>query len=230
MFLAAYPQHFSSSLDIPRVGLRNSYFKHNIGPIQLITLDSGAFTHSNSKKQIEFLIKCLDSNQNFIPIIIYSESLFPSCIQEYSDFDFKSAQKELLPIIDNYKIPLVFENGSNYFKRTKPIYRGKPFIRSPNSKDDTQKGTIYLGDGNFGSDFNECPKDYQISDDYFEKRDKYNNFWWITTSNSKRRMRLRAYNLEGQIIDSFEMGIQNFKVKKSPNNFLYYALLQLVEF
>lgn len=104
MYLVGFPQHLNSSTEIPSVIDRSSYFVHFFGQFSLITLDSGCFFNSSDPNQINFLKSILESVVNSISIVIYSGSIYPSCVSENDSIMSNASRETLVQIFDQYKV------------------------------------------------------------------------------------------------------------------------------
>lgn len=171
------PQHFDSleSKGIPDVRSRRSHMYHLIGPVALLTLDTGyTKTYEEEAQYIEEMAKKF-SQQNYVMMANYHVPLYPSCfVEDANHFQSQEAldlsRKYFEPLFVKYQFKLCFENHVHKFKRTKPI-----------------NGVVYIGDGSFGVEGTDCPKEHRIDDDFLATK-KYvdSNHYWLGTLFSNR--------------------------------------------
>ena len=105
-FLMNFPQHLNSSLETPYLNQRRSYLVHYLGLITLITLDSGSFFKVNDENQLNFLENTLKQSISTLRFVIYSESLYPSCVKRDQSFNFKKSRLYWTPLFDKYDVSI----------------------------------------------------------------------------------------------------------------------------
>jgi len=155
-----------------------TFFSRAFSPyLSLIVLDSSHITPVS--EQVEWLKSTLQSSINYPYIIlVYHVPLYPS----HRSFDGEVSVEERklwLPLFDEYKVNVCFENHDHTFKRTKPMRNGQV----------VEGGTVYLGDGCFGVN----PRTIEnFSLGYLEKADSKRHFWYVE---------INANELKAQAID-----------------------------
>lgn len=162
-----------------------TYFYRKFEPyLLLILLDSNHIVPISD--QVEWLKNTLEQNSSYPYIIpIYHVPMYPS----HRPFDGPISvelRKMWLPLFDEHKISVAFENHDHTFKRTKPL---KNSIVSA-------EGTVYLGDGCFGVPPREI-KNMELG--YLEKADSKRHFWFIEITSEK--LIAKAVDIEGDIFD-----------------------------
>lgn len=101
------------------------------------------------------------------------------------------------------------ENGCNYFKRTKPILGGEVVEKG---------GTVYLGDGNFGSQTRTCFNPPDFDESKFVKRGPQNHFWWV--NQRANGVTFKAIEIKANLIDEFFIPLNGKQVFKSEQEAL----------
>ncbi|KAL4450819.1 hypothetical protein ABPG74_011661 [Tetrahymena malaccensis] len=164
---------------IPSISSRPSYHYHLIGNIILFALDSGYIMNYDGV-QLEWMKTIANKYKDYYKVALYHYPIFPACLFDDKKWDSpnSSAVGENIwaPIFDQYNFVAAIENHTKQFKRTYPI---KNKIKS-------QGGTVYFGDGNWGSVSEDCFKssnNYQI----FEKliTTGIQHFWTATVQSDK---------------------------------------------
>ncbi|KAJ3446819.1 purple acid phosphatase [Anaeramoeba flamelloides] len=100
-----------------------------------------------------------------------------------------------LDLIDEYKIPIVFEYHSHIMKRTKPLRANEFGYKG--------EGTVYIGDGSMGRVRSDTRDPNQLR--WYEEKISPENHGWIVKVKG-RQYSFLAYNKVGNIIDSFSRG------------------------
>lgn len=79
-----------------------------------------------------------------------------------------------VPLFDEYRVQIAFENHVHELKRTVPLYG--------NEETDPNKGTVYLGDGAWGVDMFSCADEGGKANmpNFMAKNSSDNNVWKMT--------------------------------------------------
>ncbi len=163
----------------------NTFFSKIFRPyLSLIILDSSHIIPVS--EQVEWLKSTLDSSQNLPYIIpVYHVPLYPSH-RSFEGGVSVEERKLWLPLFDEYKVNVCFENHDHTFKRTKPLRNGQV----------VENGTIYLGDGCFGVN----PRTIEnFSLGYLEKADSKRHFWYIEINSNE--LKAQAIDDNGTLFD-----------------------------
>lgn len=164
-----------------------TYFARIFEPyLLLIVLDSNHLISVSD--QTDWLKTTINRNYPYI-ICTYHVPMYPS----HRSFEGTTSAEERnlwLPLFDNYKVSVCFENHDHTFKRTKILKNNQP----------SSEGTVYLGDGCFGV----IPREIKNFDlGYLEKADSKRHFWVVDIS--KEKLTARAVDEEGIIFDEISL-------------------------
>jgi acid phosphatase type 7 len=169
---------------------RPLYHFHLIGNHSSITvLDSGIITDHQSQSQWLEKIWNEDPLSKRSKITLYHVPLYPSV----RDFNFKESalgRKYWLPLFDKHKVSLSLENHDHMFKRT--------FHMKNNHK--STDGTVYIGDGCFGTLKHKIPAEKPW---YAFKFGKHYHLWILNVESTG--ITAKAVNENGVIVDSFKI-------------------------
>ena len=188
------PEHAPFYFDYFRQGnTGTSYFSLPLGSeTKLFVLDSG-HTQRHDGKQLDWLESELEASKSAkIKLALYHVPIYPSirfvkknaaykAICYFLSFgkieNFKkrlysyaslAGRKHWLPLFDKYKMTVAFEHHDQTLKRTKLLRSGKPH----------PEGTLYLGDGNWGSEI-QYPPIQGYFNSYFKKLKGKSHFFWL---------------------------------------------------
>ncbi len=164
------------------------YFTRTLGAnLVLFALDSGHLVRHDGP-QTEWLAAQLENFKNKIwKIAVYHVPLYPS----HRPFDgglSVAGRTYWLPLFDQYKLDIAFENHDHTFKRSKPLRNNAV----------QADGTIYLGDGCFGVP----PRTVEPERWYLEKAESRQHFWVVNVS--KEKLVCEAVDVEGKVFDRVE--------------------------
>lgn len=148
-------------------------------------------------EQTDWLKSTLESSKRYPYIIpVYHVPLYPSH-RSFEGGVSVEERKLWLPLFDEYKVNVCFENHDHTFKRTKPLRAGQI----------NEDGTIYLGDGCFGV----TPRTIEnFSLGYFEKAESKRHFWYVEIDATQ--LKAQAIDEHGNLFD--EVSISPRKMEK----------------
>lgn len=192
LFFSLFPQHFlQSSLSVPPISSRLSYFHLLAGPCLLLLLDSG-YIVPYSSPQSDWLNATLSQYSDIkYKFAVYHQPIYGSSQRpDYDVMPIVQGLKHWVPLFDKYSLTVAFENHIHSMKRTKPM-RG--------SKVD-ELGTVYVGDGQWGTP--DVEEELDGEDQLFEVKRKANHVWLVEISDTNTTV--TAYSSStGEIIDQF---------------------------
>jgi len=177
-YMTYFPQHSRLSSrtkailpEVPTFEERKSYHYHKIGKMLLFTLDSGYY--SDLKEQALWMESILKDHLSWIKIALYHCPIYYACrdiaVKNHEVID--AQRKEWMPVFDDNKFMLAFENHEHYMKRT---------LSLRNDKYDSL-GTVYIGNGQWGTyDHKNC-KLYNETGVY-ESIQEVNHYWAVNIS------------------------------------------------
>ncbi len=162
-----------------------TYFSRTFYPyLSLIVLDSNHIVPVS--EQVNWLKETLEISKNMPYIIpVYHVPLYPS----HRSFDGSVSAEERklwLPLFDEYKVNVCFENHDHTFKRTKPLRGGQA----------VEEGTVYLGDGCFGVNPRTI-ENFPLG--YLEKADSKRHFWYVEINSNE--LKAQAIDDAGTLFD-----------------------------
>lgn len=166
------------------------YFSRVFGPnLHVVALDSGHIEpHAN---QTAWLREQFEGNagvKHHIPV--YHVPFWPS----HRDFEgggSVAGREQWMPLFDEFKVPVAFENHDHTFKRTVPIRNGE---KNP-------EGTVYLGDGCMGVGAREIKNGDAW---YIEKASSTQHIWVVDVD--ANGVSCRAIDVEGNQFDQWKTG------------------------
>ncbi len=192
-----------------------SYFSLPLGKdTHLFVLDSG-HTHKHAGQQLEWLKQELETHQSKrTKIALYHVPLYPSIrfiekgvaykalcrllsfskvenpdIRLYS-YASLAGRTHWLPLFDQYEVTVAFEHHDQTLKRTKPLRSGKPH----------PQGTLYLGDGGWGSKLQYPPIQGYFNDHFTTLKGKRHFFWLINIESD--HITYSAISSNGTLLDN----------------------------
>ncbi|MFZ0564590.1 MAG: metallophosphoesterase family protein [Chlamydiales bacterium] len=195
---------------------KESYFNLTIGErVSLFVLDSGHAAQHDGP-QLEWFEEQLEKVKEVpIKIAIYHVPLFPSIRFAKKDLTYRTfysavelwkgrlvanklyssqscqGRKYWLPLFDKYNFTACFEHHDQTLKRTKLIREGKEAI----------KGTVYLGDGGWGSEEQHPPLQGYFNNYFAALQGKVHFFWAIEIDEDK--ITYVAMTPSGRVVDHF---------------------------
>lgn len=125
---------------IPEINDRKSYDYHLIGKILFLNLDS-AYLSPFYGSQLDFIKSISYKHPEYLKMAQYHNPIYSSCGTPVIE-----AEQYWVPEFDNFRFLAAFENHVHVFKRTFPL-TGRKY---------NPKGTVYLGDGNWGANSQKC--------------------------------------------------------------------------
>ena len=194
MFYSMFPQHFSpKAFQVPAISSRLSYFHLLAGPCLFLLLDTGYMTDYTGA-QLSWLNSTL-SNHTSIPykFAVYHQPIYGSSTRP--DYDVMPVVQGLyhwVPLFDYYSLSVGFENHIHSLKRTKPL-KGSRIV---------DKGTVYVGDGQWGTP--DIEHELDGVEDWMEVKKKENHFWLVEISATNASV--TAYSgRTGEVLDQFHL-------------------------
>ncbi|KAF2070046.1 hypothetical protein CYY_008628 [Polysphondylium violaceum] len=168
---------------------RPQYHKHLIGnDTVIIALDSDVVESIES--QIPFLEATLNSTaQRRFKLGLYHIALYPCTKISLDDDITASAREHWSGIFDRYNLTVGFENHYHLYKRTKQLRGGQQ----------SETGTLYIGDGSWGVDTVLKVYDY----DYLAKAGKIQHVMKGTISPFSSKISIESYNSDKIVFDSW---------------------------
>ena len=194
LYLQYFPQHFRKDSNgnftkgIPDINERKTYFYHVLGNILYLSLDSG-YIYDFRGEQLTWMNNTMAQFPHLIKFSHYHVPTYSSCVNK--DVDKTHNMEALLywnPLFDKYKMMTAFENHVHLFKRTLKL---KGNLYDP-------KGTLYLGDGLWGVQSNQCEEE-AFEDRIFVKISRETHVW--VTNITKNTVEHLAMGLDGKIFD-----------------------------
>lgn len=160
------------------------YFTRKLGSeIDLVVLDSGHVTSHAS--QVSYLKKVLSESKARFKVALYHVPCYPTH-RPYDEYYSTLGRKYWVPVFDEFRVDLAFENHEHVFKRTHPL---------KNNKID-KEGTVYLGDGCWGR----TPRTVTAKRWYHVKASPKEHIWLV--QNQKAGLDCRALDRTGQVFDT----------------------------
>ncbi|GAM23536.1 hypothetical protein SAMD00019534_067110 [Acytostelium subglobosum LB1] len=150
-FLRYFPQMVKSDDPGQNIQARSTYSAFNIGGPNgtvVFRLDSG---HSATyPEQTSWMLDQLKNKYNNTQyrFAIYHVPAYPT-IRVYETPASADVRKNWIPVFDEHKFQVSFENHDHAYKRTLPMYANQVVNQSSPAG---QKGTVYMGDGSWGVD------------------------------------------------------------------------------
>ena len=152
-----FVQYFTQGFSDPKVPpLETRQLTHAVSLTDLIiySLDVG-YDQAVQGQQHFWLEDHMLKNPNQLKFAHYHDPTYTSCIREDVDV-FHNLQTVLQwnPIFDRYHLLAAFENHAHLFKFSRKLKGNLPH----------DNGTLYLGDGAWGADINDCilNKNYEL--------------------------------------------------------------------
>jgi acid phosphatase type 7 len=186
VFYHFYPQNTFEN-DVPSIDHRNSYLTHRIGEdILFLSLDTGYDTPI--KNQTKWLEEQLKGTFKY-KFIQYHHPFYSACTKGEKYGVANEGRDQWVPLFDQYKVTMVFENHVHGFKRTKPLKNSSV----------SEDGIIYIGDGSWGPLLSSWTPANQ---NLMEKSSEVHHVW-ILRLKGNGEIDVKAYGTEGQVIDEF---------------------------
>lgn len=107
----------------------------------------------------------------------------------------KLMQKNWCPLFEQYSVAAVFEHDHHAYKRTHPLYQGKP---------DAARGVLYLGDGAWGVKPRPIKRDGDLP--YLARSESKNHLILVNILDDKRTY--EAIDVNGKVFDRVEQSGQ----------------------
>ena len=195
LFFSLFPQHFPqpTSVQVPPIAARLSYFHLLAGPCLFLLLDSG-YVAPYSSPQSDWLNATLSQHAAIkYKFAVYHQPIYGSSQRpDYDVMPVVQGLKHWVPLFDEHALTVAFENHIHAMKRTKPL-------RGSRVED---KGTVYVGDGQWGTPG--LPEELDAEDQLFEVKRKENHVWLVEISEFNATV--SAYSSQsGTIIDHFSL-------------------------
>jgi len=207
-YMVYFPQH-SKTLgnhtilhQVPGLDERKSYHYHKLGKVIMFVLDSGYIT--DVSEQALWMTSILESHGQYIKIAAYHCPIYYAC----NDHQMKlhrivmAQRKEWLNVFDDYKFALAFENHEHYMKRTQAL-RNDGY---------DPKGTIYLGNGQWGTyDSKRCKEVNQTG--LYDHIEEVNHYWAINVSVANGIISNTPYNERSeQLLYTYEQRLEDYEL------------------
>lgn len=199
-----------------------SYFSLPFGKkMQLFVLDSGHAT-PHGGEQSSWLAEELQRAKDLpVKIALYHVPLFPSLRFVEKDLIYRSlhgivelwkdkssadklfsresalGKQHWLPLFDQYTLTVAFEHHDQALKRTKLIRYGK----------EDKEGTLYLGDGGWGSALQYPPIQGYFHTYFNELKGKVHFFWFVEINQNE--IRYEAISSSGKVLDHYIQQIRS---------------------
>jgi len=191
-----FPQNTVNG-SVPGLGGRGTYFSHKFGSkLHIISLDT-EYLDKMEGRQTAWLEETLANSDAEIKIVQYHGPIYaawdPEDKEDYLVID--EGKEKWLPLFDRYNVTVASENHSHGFKRSKRIKYGH----------EHPKGTIYLGEGNWGARIPPIGC-VPIHEEFIEKVSIDNNVWLLEIDNTNI-LRATAYNEKGDLLDEIDITI-----------------------
>lgn len=172
---------------IPKRKDRRTYFTKKFGDsVLLLVLDTGYEVEMAEQEQF---IKDELSKDYTYKFAIYHHPLYSAWSKGEKDKATSQGRKIWVPLFDEHKLTMSFENHVHGFKRTKPLKDGKV----------AEGGTIYIGDGSWGPLVGHWGVNNR---DLMENYGRIHHVWQIEFDENQQ-LKANAYNDKGENIDSF---------------------------
>lgn len=203
LYLQYFPQHLRTDIngsflpEVPEIKERKTYFYHTLGNLLYLSLDSGYIADFKGD-QLSWMNRTMLKFNDYIKFAQYHEPSYSSCVNKDKDKTHNMAS--LLywnPMFDHFKMMTVFENHVHLFKRTWKL-KGNLI---------DEKGTLYLGDGLWGVQANECDEEI-IEDRIFAKISKDIHVW--VTTITKTKVKHMALGLNASIFDEDSQNVTDY--------------------
>ena len=174
-------------------GEKRSYFSRRFGghtAIYVLDTDHIALVDGAQK---DWLAADLSSDQDLANrFALYHVPLYPS-VRSPDDSVTTRARHSWGPLFDQFQLTAAFENHDHALKRTHPLRAGIP----------ATAGTIYIGDGCFGTK----PREVAPGRDYIANSVGIRHFWSIRATPTQ--VRLDAFDIKGRLRDSTTINRSN---------------------
>ena len=166
-----------------------SYFTRKLGAnLSLLVLDSNHL-HAAGAAQRTWIEQQLKKYRNLAyRIAVYHRPLYPGGL--YPGVEPGPAldlTEQWLDLFDRYRLTIGLENHFHVYKRSKSLFQ-----RAVSEND---QGTVYLGDGAWGTDPREVVNDLW----YLVRADSKNHFWVLDVDHSA--IEFRAVDSNGDVFD-----------------------------
>lgn len=179
---------FQSHFDLPDNGakgaLAGTSYSFDYGSAHFVVLD----TESHIKDQAKWLKDDLSQTQQ--PWIIVALHRGP-----YGGSQDEAVLKRWVPLFDEYGVDLVLQGHNHEYVRSYPIRDGQVV------EDGEGKGTVYVVPNASGAKFNEKKADRSDQRVHFQNNKQM--FAGIRISGD--RLTYQAYDIDGKLLDEFEM-------------------------
>lgn len=208
-FYTFFPQHFPRSPEngsiiqsVPALNQRVPFFYHEMAGVMHLSLDSG-YIYNFSGVQYDYMQNAFQrsADHKTLRMVAYHVPAYPSCGLEkgYRPQGTIDAYLYWLPLFDQFRVMIAYENHVHEMKRTYPI--------AGNGKAASKNATTYLGDGAIGVSIDECQFGANIPD-LFAYVSSENHAWITRVSNQSTFVEGVAAN--GTILDSVLIHHQYF--------------------
>ena len=199
LYFLFFPQHFPRDENgnveyrLPNVAERMPYFRHSIGLCSFYTLDSG-YVANYTGAQLAWLKATLPTDTAQYKFAQYHLPIYPSLhLDPDETLPSGEALKYWVPLFDQYRFTVVFENHEHSFKRTVPLTC---------SMEDPQ-GVVYVGDGQWGAGSQTTPNPgFEQDPDIFLKEGLNFHVWVGEITETQAKFTAIGLN-PGDIVDSF---------------------------
>lgn len=157
------------------------------GYLSIVLLDSG---HSQPvSAQTAWLDSALSTRDRFPYLFAcYHRPTYGTLVKP----DNEDIRSQWVPLFEDHRVDLVFENDHHVYKRTHPIYKNEKT---------GDKGVVYTGDGAWGVGVRNIPKKKIKSLDYLAKTANKRHLIAITLE--PRNLKCGAVTANGNVFDSF---------------------------
>jgi len=164
----------------------STYFTRTFGPdVAVIVLDTDHIVPH--EEQRDWLEEQLQAHAHYpYRMAMYHVPLYPSH-RPFEDSRSEAAREHWLPLFDEYRLPIAFENHDHTFKRTHRL-RGNEL---------DPEGTLYVGDGSMGV----RPRRPDPDRWYLERAAHTPHFWVVETSGVG--IQLYAVDEHGDVFDAY---------------------------
>jgi len=199
LYFLFLPQHFPRDSNgnieyrLPTLEERLPYFRHSLGLSSFYTLDSG-YIANYTGPQLSWLKATLPTDTAQYKFAQYHLPIYPSLhLDPDENYPSGEALKYWVPLFDQYRFTVIFENHEHSFKRTVPLTC---------SLEDPQ-GVVYVGDGQWGAGSQTTPDPGFAQDpDIFLKEGLKFHVWVGEVSQDQAQFTAIGLN-PGDVVDSF---------------------------
>jgi len=211
LYMVYFPQHSRVENGtviggVPSLAERKSFHYHKLGKLLLVNLDSGLVSHYVGE-QDEWFKNVLDKHKNFYKIADYHYPTYPVCPNFHSDGAAEYRLNLWNPLFDQYQFLTVFENHEHVFKKTHPMRDGQI----------DPKGTLYLGDGGWGTDGIGC--EIIQADGIYDKVSITEHWWVVRYDPGQGKIFYTPYDQNHtEIMPTFEQNLEDYVLSDGSDN------------